>query len=175
MKLLKTNFLLTLTILLALGVASCSSNKKKDSAANSDEVASSNYEDVDVKSSDFEVNSDSDSGLAGVLRTVTFAFDSSSLSSDSRAALNLNAEFMNSFSGVKVQVEGHCDERGGVQYNLALGERRAAAVKSYLVSQGVASSRISTISFGKERPVAFGHDESAWGKNRRANFVITDK
>ena len=72
-------------------------------------------------------------------------------------------------------IEGHCDERGGVQYNLALGEKRAMAVKQYLVSMGVNSSRVSTISFGKERPVSFGHEEASWSKNRRANFVVTAK
>ncbi len=76
---------------------------------------------------------------------------------------------------MKVQVEGHCDERGGVQYNLALGENRAKAVKEYLSGLGVESGRVTTISYGKERPVAFGHDEEAWGQNRRGNFVVTAK
>ena len=176
MKLFKSNALLILMVALTLGFTSCSSNKKKEDKESMDnDQPTVSYEDVDVKSADFDVNSDSDSGTAGVLKTVNFPFDSSSLTSNAREALKLNAEFLKTFRDVEVQVEGHCDERGGVQYNLALGERRAKAVKDYLVSLGVSSRRISTISFGKERPIAFGHDPAAWAKNRRANFVITDK
>ena len=103
------------------------------------------------------------------------SFCSASLSSATKDKLRAAATFLKAASSVEVQVEGHCDERGGVQYNLALGERRAKAVRNYLVALGVSGSRISTISFGKERPVAFGHDESAWSQNRRGNFVITAK
>ena len=74
-----------------------------------------------------------------------------------------------------MQIEGHADERGGIQYNLALGEKRAKAVREYLVALGVAQKRIGVVSYGKEKPVAFGHDEGAWEKNRRANFVVTAK
>ena len=82
---------------------------------------------------------------------------------------------MKANAAVDVQVEGHCDERGGKQYNLALGERRAKTVRDQLVALGVPAKRISTISYGSERPSAEGGDESAWAKNRRANFVITAK
>ena len=78
-------------------------------------------------------------------------------------------------SSLEVQIEGHCDERGGVQYNMALGERRAKTVRDYLVAMGVPRSRVSTVTLGKEQPVSFGHDEESWGKNRRGNFVITAK
>ena len=175
MNLFKSNLLIVLSLALTLGFSSCSSNKKSSAASDSTAESSADYSNVDVKSADFDVNADSDSGSAGVLKTINFAYDSSSLSSNAKAALKLNAEFLKTFKAVKVQVEGHCDERGGVQYNLALGEKRAQVVKSYLVSMGISSSRISTISFGKERPVSFGHDESAWASNRRANFVITAK
>lgn len=86
-----------------------------------------------------------------------------------------NAEFLKTNAQVDIQIEGHADERGGRQYNLALGERRAKAMRDYLVAKGVSSKRISTISYGNERTLAEGHDESAWSKNRRANFVITAK
>ena len=89
--------------------------------------------------------------------------------------MQANADFLKSNTKVDIQVEGHCDERGGRQYNLALGERRAKAVRDYLVALGVESKRISTISYGNERPISEGHDESAWSKNRRANFVVTAK
>jgi peptidoglycan-associated lipoprotein len=122
-----------------------------------------------------ELKGDSDSGTAGGLSTVYFGFDSSTLGSDSQATLKANAEFLKANTSVDVQVEGHCDERGGIQYNLALGERRAKAVRDYLVALGVAAKRVSVISYGKEKPVAFGHEEDAWGRNRRANFVVTAK
>src|SRR5690606_2766020 len=106
-------------------------------------------------------------------QTVYFAFDSSSLDSSAKDGMKKNAEFLKNMTKVDIQVEGHCDERGGRQYNLALGERRAKAVRDYLIALGVAAKRITTVSYGNERPVAEGHDESSWGKNRRANFVVT--
>jgi peptidoglycan-associated lipoprotein len=75
----------------------------------------------------------------------------------------------------RVQIEGHCDERGTTEYNLALGERRANAVREFLMKMGIPKSRIDTISYGKERPSDMGHDDAAWAKNRRAVFVITSK
>ena len=115
-----------------------------------------------------------DSGRAGALNTVYFAFDSSALSTSTRRTLSANAEFLKNNPKASIQIEGHCDERGGVQYNLALGERRAMAVRNYLSALGISTSRMSTISYGKERPLAFGHDEESWSKNRRANFVIVE-
>lgn len=122
-----------------------------------------------------ELKGDSDSGTAGGLQTVYFGFDSSTLDSSSQATLKANAEFLKANATVDVQIEGHADERGGIQYNLALGERRAKAVREYLVALGVAAKRVAVVSYGKEKPVAFGHDEAAWAKNRRANFVVTAK
>lgn len=161
---------LALTLLLSLGLAlgGCGSSQKDDSASSDPSVDSME------ENKSFEINSDSDSNTAGDLQTVFFDFNSSSLSSSARSALENNAEFLKDNPDVEVQVEGHADERGGVQYNLALGERRAKAVRDYLVAMGISSARLSTISFGKERPLAFGHNEDAWSQNRRANFVITD-
>lgn len=122
-----------------------------------------------------ELNGDSDSNTAGGLQTVYFGFDSSTIDSSTKDTLKNNAEFLKTNATVDVQVEGHCDERGGRQYNLALGERRAKTVRDYLVGLGVEAKRISVISYGNERPVSEGHDESAWGKNRRGNFVVTAK
>ena len=122
-----------------------------------------------------ELNGDSDSNKAGGLQTVYFGFDSSNLDSETKEAVKANADFLKANANVDIQVEGHCDERGGRQYNLALGERRAKAVRDYLVALGVESKRISTISYGNERPKAEGSDESAWSQNRRANFVVTAK
>jgi peptidoglycan-associated lipoprotein len=108
-------------------------------------------------------------GAAGI-EDVFFAFDSSDLTSAARVTLANNANMMSSMGG-SYQIEGHCDERGSAEYNLALGDRRARAVKDYLVSLGVDPARLSTISYGEERPFAMGHDEAAWAQNRRGHFV----
>ncbi|HEY7727550.1 MAG TPA: peptidoglycan-associated lipoprotein Pal [Candidatus Eisenbacteria bacterium] len=100
-----------------------------------------------------------------------FDFDDFSLRTDAKAALDNNAKYLEANSDTKVVIEGHCDERGSVEYNLALGEKRARAAKDYLVSYGIVSGRMTTISYGKERPFDPGHDEDAWAKNRRAHFV----
>lgn len=122
-----------------------------------------------------ELNGDSDSGKAGALQTVYFEFNSAQLTEQTKNTLKDNAEFLKKSESIEVQIEGHADERGSVQYNLALGEKRAKSVKSYLMGLGIKVKRMTTISYGKERPLTFGHEESAWSKNRRANFVITTK
>jgi len=111
------------------------------------------------------------SKLAGNVKTVYFDFDKSEIRSDARDALRNNAGVIGKGDGRSFTVEGHCDERGSTEYNLALGERRANAVKRYLVDLGVPSSRLRTVSFGEDRPAVQGHDESAWRYNRRADFV----
>ena len=113
----------------------------------------------------------SDSGKISGLSSVNFDYDSSTLSSDSRRRLAENAEWIKSNAKSTVQIEGHCDSRGSVEYNLALGERRAKSVKNYLVSLGVDSKRMTIISYGEEKPIVTGESEDAYAKNRRANFV----
>jgi peptidoglycan-associated lipoprotein len=103
---------------------------------------------------------------------VQFGYDAFDLSADARSVLERQAAWLKSNSGVNVVVEGHCDERGTREYNLALGARRASSVKNYLVALGVADSRISTISYGKERPIAFGSIASDWAINRRGVTVV---
>jgi peptidoglycan-associated lipoprotein len=100
-----------------------------------------------------------------------FDFDSYALTSEAKGTLEQNAKELKRVSAGNVTIEGHCDERGTKAYNLALGEKRANAAKDYLVALGVNASRLNTVSYGKERPFADGHDESAWAKNRRAHFV----
>jgi peptidoglycan-associated lipoprotein len=104
---------------------------------------------------------------------VFFGFDRSDLSANARATLDRQAEWLQQYSDVQVQIEGHADERGTRNYNLALGDRRATAARNYLVALGIAPSRISTISYGEERPVALGSNEEAWAQNRRAVTVVT--
>lgn len=106
------------------------------------------------------------------LKPVRFGFDEAVLSPDAMAVVNENAEWLKDRPTVKVQIEGHTDERGTAEYNLALGERRAKAVREALVRLGVEDARIKTISYGEETPVAQGHDEAAWAENRRAEFVV---
>jgi len=102
-----------------------------------------------------------------------FDFDKYDLRTDARTTLDRKASFLNQNSSVRVQVEGHCDERGTNEYNMALGERRANAAKQYLTTAGISAGRLSTISYGEERPLDSGHTEAAWARNRRAHFVIT--
>ena len=104
---------------------------------------------------------------------VFFDFDKYNVRNDQRATLQKQAEWLKKYPQVQITVEGHCDERGTREYNLALGERRANSAKDFLVANGVAANRIRTISYGKERPVALGHDEASWAQNRRAVTVIT--
>ena len=103
---------------------------------------------------------------------VFFAFDSSAISLDAAEVLNTQVKWLKKHEEVKVVVQGYCDERGTREYNLALGERRANAVKQYLVSKGIAADRISVISYGKERPAVLGSNEAAWAQNRRAVTVV---
>ncbi|MSN25165.1 MAG: peptidoglycan-associated lipoprotein Pal [Geobacter sp.] len=105
--------------------------------------------------------------------TVYFDFDKSDLRQDARDVLSKNAEIiLKSPVALKVQIEGHCDERGSAEYNLALGERRAKSTVKYLTTLGVRPDILSTISYGKEKPAVQGNNEAAWAKNRRAEFVI---
>ncbi len=103
---------------------------------------------------------------------VYFDFDSSALLPMAQAVLEKKAEWLRNNSGGSVVIEGHCDERGTSEYNLALGDRRAKSVKTFLVDLGVSASRLITLSYGEERPADSGHNEEAWAKNRRAHFII---
>ncbi len=108
-------------------------------------------------------------------KAVYFGFDDYTLTGEAQSSLQGLGEHLKANQGAVVQVEGHCDERGSIEYNLALGERRAQSVKNYLVQLGVDAARLSTISYGEEKPAVEGHDEAAWAKNRRAEFTVTKK
>ncbi len=109
------------------------------------------------------------------LEDVRFAYDSADLSEAAQATLTENADWLLEHPGVEVQIEGHCDERGTVEYNLALGEARARSVRDFLTRLGVAADRLRAISFGKELPLDPGRNEEAWRRNRRAHFVVVAK
>ena len=110
--------------------------------------------------------------LAQVGDTVNFDFDSAELTVSARSTLNRQAAFLSLNPGLMIVIEGHADERGTREYNLALGERRATAVRDYLVAKGINAARVRTVSYGKERPAVSGSDEAAWAKNRRATTVL---
>ena len=109
------------------------------------------------------------------LKPVFFELDSADLSPGAQTTLQENAGVLKKYGTWQITIEGHCDERGTAEYNLALGERRANAARDYLVSLGVGANRVRTVSYGKEFPFDPGHQEGAWSKNRRAHFVITAK
>lgn len=111
--------------------------------------------------------------IEGLFQPVHFAFDSSQISPSERPKLEEVAAHMRRHSGASLVIEGHTDERGSKEYNLSLGERRALAARAYLVGLGIDGSRIQTLSYGEERPVAFGQNEEAWRQNRRAEFLVT--
>jgi peptidoglycan-associated lipoprotein len=120
-------------------------------------------------------------GIAGevfesrLLKDIHFDFDKYDIRPGDAEILKDNAALLSKYPQVKIQVEGHCDERGTNEYNLALGERRANAAKRYLLSLGISTDRLSSISYGEEKPLDTGHNEEAWSKNRRGHFVILSK
>src|SRR6188508_2033733 len=111
----------------------------------------------------------------GILAPVFFKYDSDAIDDEGQKVLMANADVLKKYSTWAVTIEGHSDERGTAEYNLALGERRALSAKTYLVSLGIAADRLRTVSYGKEFPFDPGHDEGAWYKNRRSHFVVTSK
>ncbi|MHB8109115.1 MAG: OmpA family protein [Syntrophorhabdaceae bacterium] len=113
--------------------------------------------------------------LAGILKDVYFEFDSYAVSSSEIPKIEGVSSFMKQDRGIRMVIEGHCDERGTVDYNLALGQKRAESVKDYLVKMGIEGNRVRTISYGKEIPAETGQTEDAWAKNRRAHFKIDQK
>jgi peptidoglycan-associated lipoprotein len=109
---------------------------------------------------------------SGDFQAAFFDYDSAVLRADAQAVLDANARLLREHADANITIEGHCDERGTVEYNQALGEQRAMAARSYLVAAGIATGRIQVVSYGKERPFDLGHDDSAWAQNRRAHFVL---
>ena len=107
-----------------------------------------------------------------MLQRINFDLDKSTVREDAKSALDKNVQILNAYPDARIEIQGHCDERGTTEYNLALGQRRAASARSYLVAKGISANRISTKSYGEERPLATGSDEYAWGQNRRDEFIV---
>jgi peptidoglycan-associated lipoprotein len=154
-----------LAIAATLSFAACSKKNTVEDGSNLPSAA-----DADVNAM-----GDSDSGKAMGLQSIRFGFDGYLLDDEAKSILKGNAQILKDKASTKIQVEGHCDQRGGIQYNIALGEKRANAVKKFLIDQGIKADRISTISLGKEKPIDMGSSEEAHAKNRRANFVVTSR
>jgi len=164
-----------------LMTTACSTSKKK---AGSDAGLTQPVGGKDTRtttSSDKTRSGMDNSGVSGtgyvgqdafINQDVYFAYDSSALDAQAQGVLKSKADFLRSNSNAAVTIEGHCDERGTSEYNMALGQKRADSVKKFLINLGVSASRMNTVSFGKERPVEQGHNEAAWSKNRRAHFVL---
>ena len=152
---------------------------KKEEAAKTEETAKK--EAAAKKEFEKSMVAQKTPGIAGevfessLLKDIHFDFDRYDIRPADASVLKENAALLNKYTNVKIQIEGHCDERGTVEYNLALGERRATSAKNYLVSLGIAPARISTISYGKEKPLDSRHNEEAWTKNRRAHTLVTAK
>ncbi len=162
-----------LCLVLVLGMTGCKHKKpaplNTDTGTKVEQTTGEGQPEVDLSKLLFE------KGSKYGLQTVLFDFDSSALRPDAMATLKDNAEKIKAVPGVVVQVAGHCDERGTQEYNLALGERRALAVRNYLIQLGVSGDRLVTISYGKEFPAVQGSDEAAWAQNRRAEFNAATK
>ncbi len=161
--------LVAVGVVLAMALAGCSSNKNADSGNTAGSGTGSSTSGAYDPNAAGNGSGGSDA-YAQNGRTVYFGFNESTLASDSQSILDNNIAKLKNGSQ-HIRVEGHADERGTREYNLALGERRANAVLQYLVANGIAKSRLETISYGKERPADPGHDESAWAKNRRVELV----
>ena len=155
----------------ATSSTSTASSGSSDSSSSSSASTSSSGASSDSTTS-YSYDTDPKTALIKVGDRVLFGYDSSELDDDDRSVLDNQAKFLNQNPTLKVTIEGHCDERGTREYNLALGEKRASAVKDYLISVGINSERVSVVSYGKERPQVLGSNKAAWSMNRRSVTTI---
>ena len=152
--------------------ASAASSSSTASASSSTDAGSSASASASSEAAAASALDDARSELMSIGDTVLFGYDSSQLDADAMATLDAQAALLNAKPSFRVKIEGHADERGTREYNLALGERRASAARDYLVAKGVDGSRIRIVSYGKERPAVVGSNEEAWAKNRRSVTVL---
>lgn len=174
---LRTNLKIASQLFLGLvlvGAIGCSSKKKVDGgdSAAPDMAADSGQSAPAIDSTPMNFDAGgSDSGKVNGLQSVNFAYDKSALTADAKQKIQGNVDWMKSNPNTNMQIEGHCDSRGSIEYNLSLGERRAQSVKSYMTSLGINGGRLSVISYGKEKPLTMGDSDAEQARNRRANFV----
>ena len=150
--------------------AGCAKKPKPATDVTEEPIAQTDTTGQEAGQSD-DSQAQTDQTLAAEIEDIFFDYDKHRLRDDARRILEANARTLQSDPTVNLILEGHCDERGTVEYDLALGERRAQSVKSYLEQFGIDPSRVRTVSYGEERPFALGHDEPAWSQNRRVHFV----
>jgi len=146
--------------------------KESISSAEADEQIAPAADETEISSSAISDSESEKMDEVVLQEDIYFEFDKATLTTDSRETLIRNGEWLRINSDVVITIEGHCDERGTNEYNLALGDRRAESVKTFLLDVGIDPSRLKTLSFGEERPADSGQDESAWAKNRRAHFLV---
>lgn len=158
---------------LAMGTVGCKKKPKPTTGLNNDEITSLTEGELDGSALDGAGTIGREGeGARGQFPAVYFDYDSAIMRGGEEAKLQAVAEHLRGNQGATLVVEGHCDERGSNEYNLSLGDRRAMAVRAYLVGLGIDGSRVNTKSLGEEMPAAMGHDEASWSQNRRAEFVL---
>jgi peptidoglycan-associated lipoprotein len=159
---MKMKLMLSALVVLNLFTISCTNDEKK-----LEEVVA-----TEKKADDHEFSVDKDGKLEFKAEIVYFAFDDASLTPEGMARLDAITAYMKTNTKEKLKVEGHCDDRGSIEYNLALGQRRAESVRKYLETVGIGADRLQAVSFGSEKPAVAGQGEEAWSKNRRAEFAF---
>ena len=174
----KNVFLATCTVMIFSAMiltTSCAQKMVQTEPVSATQQEVSKDTDQDRPSQEVRLRAEGDTrevtGNAVVSASVHFAFDSALLSDQAQQILSSKADYLRTHSEIMITVEGHCDERGTDAYNIALGERRAEAVKNFLVDLGISANRLNTISYGEERPIVLGQNETSWAKNRRAQLV----
>ncbi|PLY01474.1 MAG: peptidoglycan-associated lipoprotein [Desulfuromonas sp.] len=166
-----SRMILLIAVLAMVTAIGCAKQPVSDDGSGSTAAGSTSSSGQDGTFSSQDVSESSDANVPASLQRIHFDFDSYVLTGSAKAALEDNAAHLKANPNKRVQIEGHCDERGSDEYNLVLGEKRARATKAYLVTLGIDSRRLSVISFGEERPLDPSSTERAWAKNRRAEFV----
>ncbi|MDH4317033.1 MAG: peptidoglycan-associated lipoprotein Pal [Desulfobulbaceae bacterium] len=168
----KQIFSVVAVLVLSMGalLSGCSDKNVEQPAAATNGEGQGASESLDTTASDYTTVGNTSKGMYAVY----FDFDSSTVKSDQAESMEKNAAFLTKNSDLRIRVEGNCDPRGTNEYNLALGERRALSAKKYLVNLGIDASRISTVSWGEEKLLLTGNDESSWSQNRRDDFVIVE-
>lgn len=167
----KSKILISALCLVALGLVGCAGQQPVEPSTSGEEQGVQGAQPSGTEPSAAPEGEAGAADVESLQRIVYFAFDSSAIDDESRQVIQANAAYLAANPQARVTLEGHTDERGTREYNLALGERRAQSVERALRAGGVASNRISTVSFGEEKPVAPGQGEQAWGQNRRVEFV----
>lgn len=166
-----------LALIAAAAISACSSTPEDtsadDAAASAQEDYSATDSQVDGAAMDADYAAESQTDPALEERVVYFDFDKANIRPDAIATLQAHAAYLSKTPAARLRVEGHADERGTREYNMALGERRAKAAASFLAANGASASQLEIISYGEERPIALGHDDSSWSQNRRAELKYT--